>query len=219
MDLSKISGITQFAGDLCYLFLAIDAFWGLYCAVVVGRRIVQIRFRNEADQSRFLDEFEASVAAGDPAAAAQQCGDDPRVVAHLGRLAVDHAHLEPAKLRHLLADRYQRDYSADLEHRISWINTVIKTAPMLGLFGTVLGMMSAFGKLGSGSKIDPTGLAGDISLALITTAIGLAIAIPLSLCVASLTIRMRKMEDLVNVGITRLFDTVAGARLPARRKE
>lgn len=219
MDLSKISGITQFAGDLCYLFLAVDAFWGLYCAVVVWRRVVQIRFKNEAEQNRFLEEFEGAVSAGDWTTAAQRCGDDPRVVPHLGRLAVENSHQEPAKLKHMLADRYQRDYSADLEHRISWINTVIKTAPMLGLFGTVLGMMSAFGKLGSGSKVDPTGLAGDISLALITTAIGLAIAIPLSLCVASLTIRIRKMEDLVNVGITRLFDSVAAARTQARRKE
>lgn len=219
MDLSKIAGITQLAGDLCYLFLAIDALWGLYCAVVVWRRSSTVRFRNEAEQRQFLDEYEASVAAGDWAAAVRHCADDPRVVAQLGRLAAENIALEPAKLRHLLADRYQRDVAADLEYRVSWINTVIKTAPMLGLFGTVLGMMSAFGKLGTagGKQVDPTSLAGDISLALITTAIGLAIAIPLSLCVASLTIRIRKMEDLVNLGITRVFDIAATVKAAAKR--
>ncbi|MBL9080747.1 MAG: MotA/TolQ/ExbB proton channel family protein, partial [Planctomycetales bacterium] len=83
-----------------------------------------------------------------------------------------------------------------------------KTAPMLGLFGTVLGMMSAFGKLGSGGKVEASALAEDISLALITTAIGLAIAIPLSLAVASINIRIRKLEDSVNVGLSRILDSL-----------
>ena len=137
----------------------------------------------------------------------------------MGRLcaAGDQRGLEPAKLRHLLSDRYQRDVANDLEFRISWINTVIKTAPMLGLFGTVLGMMSAFGKLGGESKVEATGLAEDISLALITTALGLAIAIPLSLVTATLNIRIRKMEDLVNVGLGRVLDVMSAARLSNRR--
>jgi biopolymer transport protein ExbB/TolQ len=103
---------------------------------------------------------------------------------------------------------------------MSWVNTVIKTAPMLGLFGTVLGMMSAFGKLGGGDKVDPTGLASDISLALITTAIGLAIAIPLSLSIAGLAIQIRKVEDLANSGLARIVDayTLSLRAAAARRK-
>ena len=50
-------------------------------------------------------------------------------------------------------------------------------------------------------------MAEDISLALITTAIGLAIAIPMSLAVASINIRIRKMEDTVNVGLSRILDS------------
>jgi biopolymer transport protein ExbB/TolQ len=166
------------------LFLAAVAIWGLYCAVVVWRRINQLRFRNDAEQSEFLDGLENYLATSDFVAASQFCADDDRVVPQLARTALDHKDIDPGKLRHLLADRYQRDVSSDLEYRQSWINTVIKTAPMLGLFGTVLGMMSAFGKLGSGDKVEASGLAEDISLALITTAIGLAIAIPMSLTVA-----------------------------------
>jgi biopolymer transport protein ExbB/TolQ len=205
MDLSKLSSITQLAGDLCYLFLAVDALWGLYCVVVLWRRLRQAKFADEAEQNRYLDQWEANLN-GDPFAAGPSTERDERVVAQLGRLAVENQGTEPVKLRHLLADRFQRDFSSDLEYRMSWVNTVIKTAPMLGLFGTVLGMMSAFGKLGSGSKVDPAGLASDISLALITTAIGLAIAIPLSMAVAALAIRIRKTEDLINAGLSRMLD-------------
>lgn len=208
MDLSNLSAVSQFAGDLCYLFLAAVAVWGLYCVVVVWRRINQLRFRNDAENQEFMAGLETFLASNDFASAARLCDDDDRVVPQLARTALEHKDVEAGKLRHLLADRYQRDVSADLEYRQSWINTVIKTAPMLGLFGTVLGMMSAFGKLGSGDKVEAAGLAEDISLALITTAIGLAIAIPLSLAAAGINIRIRKLEDMVNVGLSRILDNL-----------
>lgn len=218
MDLSNLSSVSQFAGDLCYLFLAAVALWGLYCVVVVWRRINQLRFRNDAEQAEFMSGLETYLVSADLASAKQYCDGDDRVVPQLAGTAIEHKDIEPGKLRHMLADRYQRDVSADLEYRQSWINTVIKTAPMLGLFGTVLGMMSAFGKLGSGDKVEASGLAEDISLALITTAIGLAIAIPLSLAVASINIRIRKLEDSVNVGLSRILDSLTSPTGGASRR-
>lgn len=212
MNLAQLSDVSQFAGDLCYLFLAIVALWGAYCIVVVWRRVAQLRFRSESEQELFLARWQEFVLAGDELSARQMVESDPRVVAQLARAGLDRADSPPAAVRHYLADRYRRDVSADLEYRISWINTVIKTAPMLGLFGTVLGMMSAFGKLGGESRVGATGLAEDISLALITTALGLAIAIPLSLFVASANIRIRKMEDLVNIGLARVLEIIDTAR-------
>ena len=56
---------------------------------------------------------------------------------------------------------------------------VATIAPLLGLFGTVYGMIGAFGTVAAvGSMDDPSLLAADISHALITTAVGLAVAIP-----------------------------------------
>ena len=52
-------------------------------------------------------------------------------------------------------------------------------APLLGLLGTVIGMITAFSKLEeSGSRVDPAILAGGIWEALLTTAFGLIVAIP-----------------------------------------
>lgn len=53
-----------------------------------------------------------------------------------------------------------------------------QAAPMLGLLGTVAGMIGAFGTLETQKGADPSALAGDISVALFTTAGGLIIAIP-----------------------------------------
>ena len=62
---------------------------------------------------------------------------------------------------------------------INYISLIAQAAPMIGLFGTVLGMVGAFGTLASGDgSANPSDLAGDISVALLTTLWGLVVAIP-----------------------------------------
>ena len=61
---------------------------------------------------------------------------------------------------------------------INYVSLVAQAAPMLGLLGTVIGMVGAFGKLSATGSADPAQLAGDISVALLTTMWGLITAIP-----------------------------------------
>jgi len=61
---------------------------------------------------------------------------------------------------------------------ITYLSIIAQVAPMLGLLGTVSGMIGAFDVLSATGGTDPQKLSGDISEALITTASGLAIAIP-----------------------------------------
>ncbi|WP_442579494.1 MotA/TolQ/ExbB proton channel family protein [Mesorhizobium sp. ASY16-5R] len=66
-----------------------------------------------------------------------------------------------------------------MSKHLRFLETVAQAAPMLGLLGTVIGMISAFGELSAkGGAIDPSALAGGIWVALITTAAGLSVAIP-----------------------------------------
>jgi biopolymer transport protein ExbB/TolQ len=136
----------------------------------------------------------------------QLCEGDTRAVCQLSALGIQNRRIGYEKVKQLIIDRFQRDILADLEHRLSWVNTVIKSAPMLGLFGTVLGMMGAFGKLATAENVKPEQLANDIMLALITTACGLAIAIPLVLAVTMINVRMQRLEDLTSAGLTRFLE-------------
>lgn len=61
--------------------------------------------------------------------------------------------------------------------RMRLLEAVVQGAPMLGLLGTVIGMIDAFGALSAGQGADPQSLASGILTALTTTAAGLAIAI------------------------------------------
>lgn len=66
---------------------------------------------------------------------------------------------------------------------INYISLIAQASPMLGLTGTVIGMVSAFGTLSSGGgSPDPAALADDISVALLTTLWGLFNAIPCIIC-------------------------------------
>ncbi len=66
-----------------------------------------------------------------------------------------------------------------LFHKIGWLALIGTIAPMLGLLGTVLGMITAFNSIvASGGAADPVKLAKGISMALVTTLEGLVVAIP-----------------------------------------
>ncbi|HOJ44007.1 MAG TPA: MotA/TolQ/ExbB proton channel family protein, partial [Syntrophorhabdaceae bacterium] len=65
-----------------------------------------------------------------------------------------------------------------LERRLSFLATTANTAPFIGLFGTVWGIMDAFREIGLRGTTSLAVVAPGISEALITTAIGLATAIP-----------------------------------------
>lgn len=68
-----------------------------------------------------------------------------------------------------------------IEKGLSWISVFASTAPLLGLLGTVMGMIELFDVITMHGTSDPKLLAGGISVALVTTEAGLIVAIPLQL--------------------------------------
>ncbi|MGL4594490.1 MAG: MotA/TolQ/ExbB proton channel family protein [Thermoguttaceae bacterium] len=193
-------------GYFIYALLLIVAIWGVYCCVSQWRRISQLQFRNETEQDEFLDDVEALLSQNQLSELDEICQNDIRALPHLALFALRHRQLSSSKLRSKLAERFQRDFLVELDYRTSWIQTIIKAAPMIGLFGTVIGMMGAFSKLSVAAEVSPDKLAADIMLALITTACGMAIAIPLVLATASLSIQIGKLEDFVASGLSRIVD-------------
>lgn len=73
-----------------------------------------------------------------------------------------------------------REVAHKLEHYLSALGTIASAAPLMGLFGTVIGMIEIFGSQapGSASGGNPAQLAHGISIALYNTAFGLIVAIP-----------------------------------------
>jgi len=69
-------------------------------------------------------------------------------------------------------------YLGRMERNLPILNGIGNVATLMGLFGTVAGMITVFSRMNAAGSSDPYVLAGGISKALITTAAGLAVAIP-----------------------------------------
>lgn len=202
----SVNELAKFLGDACYGFLTLNFLFGLYCVILVWRRLRQLRFRNIDVEAEFIEELQGHLETGDYDSATQMCDFDFRALPRLCLLMLGNRDLAYHQLRQLVAENMQRNILADLEYRLSWIVTVIKSGPLLGLFGTVLGMMAAFGRIGTGEKVQPSQIADEISIALICTAMGLGTAIPLGYILSSLTIRVRLLQESLGTGLARLLD-------------
>lgn len=106
---------------------------------------------------------------------------------------------------------------AKLEGGFRFLDSVAQLAPLLGLFGTVLGMIEAFQALQeAGSQVDPSILAGGIWVALLTTAVGLAVAMPAALVLAWFEGRMDAERILAERAISTIRAPLgASVRSPA----
>jgi len=97
---------------------------------------------------------------------------------------------------------------AFLEKGMVWLSFVINAAPMMGFLGTVSGMINAFDAIAAAGDVEPTIVAGGISEALITTATGLIIAIPVQLFYNFFVSKIDAMVIDMEESSTALIDTL-----------
>ncbi len=94
------------------------------------------------------------------------------------------------------AREYTLKTSLKLEKKLWILSIITNLSPLLGLFGTVTGMIGAFSLIAKAGVGNPTLLAHGISKALITTASGLAVAMP---CAVFLNYFHKKSEELLTI--------------------
>ena len=97
---------------------------------------------------------------------------------------------------------------------VTYLNVVASVAPMIGLLGTVSGMISAFQTIGRGGMGRPELLAGDIGEALITTATGLVIGIPAMIAYFVLRNRLNTAMIATAQAGTELIETASSTLAP-----
>ncbi|WP_299426447.1 MotA/TolQ/ExbB proton channel family protein [uncultured Shimia sp.] len=109
---------------------------------------------------------------------------------------------------------------ARLERGFRLLDTIAQLAPLLGLFGTVLGMIEAFQSLQTaGASVDPSLLAGGIWVALVTTAVGLAVAMPTSMILSWLESRTARERVFADKALrTALMQQDAGSHQASQTK-
>ncbi|MEZ5064283.1 MAG: MotA/TolQ/ExbB proton channel family protein [bacterium] len=121
------------------------------------------------------------------------CRRNPGVFADIVRVGLEHSTQPWEIMRDALLDA-GRQKTTLLERHLVWLQTIAQAAPLLGLLGTVLGMIRMFTSMSLSGLGDPEALSGGISEAMITTAVGLAIGIPV---LVAYNVLSAKAETLV----------------------
>jgi biopolymer transport protein ExbB len=153
------------------------------------------------------DRFEAiraAVASNQLEQAHQLCGKLPPLVGFGVRLALDNRGLSGPALRHLLDEKL--DYSLfKIERYLPLIRSMAAAAPLLGLLGTVSGLIHTFQTMTEFGSSNTQLLAAGIAEALIATQTGLLVAIVLILLGQRLEGRVTWLQQQVEYGLTLLL--------------
>jgi biopolymer transport protein ExbB len=97
---------------------------------------------------------------------------------------------------------------AGLERGLVWLATLSNVAPLLGFLGTVIGMIMAFQAIEIAGEVEATLVAGGIKVALITTAAGLTIAIPINIFHNYFVTRIDRLVIDMEESAQRLIDAL-----------
>jgi len=166
MDLIEKSGPVVYALVLCSLVamaVTIERFLALRRSRVLPRQIVDV--------------VEAIQPGNDLSLALAICRRNPGVLSDVLRAGLENADQRWEVMRDAVIDA-GRQGTTTIERHLFWLQTVAQASPLLGLLGTVFGMIQMFSAVSLSGLGDPQVLSKGISVAMLTTAEGLCIGIP-----------------------------------------
>lgn len=129
----------------------------------------------------FLAELVARIRAGELSEARRMCEDRPCILSRIALVAFDRLRHTPKTAGMLLRDTVEAEGARQADEMLSQAQVLLDIAgiaPMLGVLGTVLGLLRTFGSTAADSAARAAASDAGIAQALVTTAMGLTIAIP-----------------------------------------
>jgi len=149
--------------------------------------------RSIAGLPRFIERLRAMVDAGNLKEALALCKQYPGLASQVVHAALVGPVGKEERMN--AVERAIGRQTALLEERLSALGTIGSTAPFIGLFGTVLGVMRAFKDLAHATGAGPGVVAVGISEALIATAAGIFVAIPAIVAYNVFTTKANRFAD------------------------
>ena len=202
-ELGTLNSLLQAGGPVVTILLVMSI---LAVAIILLKLWQFTSLRLGANQ--FIDQSIRAWRQGDVASAINHVKDSRNPVAKVLFVALKGKN-NPAVSESVIREEAARIASLEIEKlksHLRGLELIGSLSPLLGLLGTVLGMIAAFQQLQlAGAKVDPSVLSGGIWEALLTTAVGIAVAIP---AIAALSGFERKIEQTKHVmenALTQVF--------------
>jgi biopolymer transport protein ExbB len=169
----------------------LERLWSLQRTRVIPARFVEV-VRNMLREKRFSE-------------AENLCQTNESPIAAILEAGIQHAGCDRAVVKEVMLEKGERELFF-LERFVNALGAIATISPLMGLLGTVIGMIDVFQRVvnqaGAGGAVDPGAMANGIWTALITTAAGLTVAIPVYLAYRYIMGRIdRYAVDLEDVAL------------------
>jgi biopolymer transport protein ExbB len=192
----------------------------IWCAILgtsitmvtfVIQNIITLRKEKMAPKA-LVDSLANDISAGNYQGAWETCAANDNYLANVLRGALERLGRGREAVDDTVAEYSLRE-ATGLRTRNSYLSVIGVISPMIGLLGTVIGMMKAFAVLGASGIGDPRGLATSIGEVLMATASGLFIAIPAFISYYIFRNRTQQVIVYADERVSRLLEDIPYAEL------
>ncbi len=203
MGINKIWNFITMGGPMS-IPLVIASIFSL--AVIIEKILFFMKYRDSS--FRLIKKIELLVEQDDILTALNELKGEKGPNAKLLATALSHHSEDPARIREVL-QAVGEDEIKKMEKHLSILDVVSMITPLLGLLGTVIGIIGSFNILGTAAGVaNPTQISGNIAAALISTALGLIIAIPSTIFYSYFSNTVASKAHEMNLSMVDIMDVV-----------
>jgi biopolymer transport protein ExbB len=196
------------AGRTMMIPIGIASLVGL---TVIIERVLVLR-QGRIIRPQIAEAVETLSASRDLSTAYATCDRHPGAFANIVKAGLDHADNDWTIIRDVLEEAGRQE-ATRLTRRLGILETVAAVSPLLGLLGTVLGMIRVFATISAAGLGNPETLSSGISEAMVTTAAGLIIGIPALVAYNWLNGRADRIIFELEFYSSKVLDTLRRRRL------
>ncbi|MEZ6067052.1 MAG: MotA/TolQ/ExbB proton channel family protein [Planctomycetaceae bacterium] len=205
----NVGGLLRAGGVIGYIILALS----VAMVALIVEHLLSIR-RGSLMPPGMADEARQTVEGGQLQQALQLCRSRPSFLGHVVAAGLQEAAIGPEAIEKGMEDA-AAEQAARLMRKIEYLSVIGTLAPMLGLMGTVWGMIQAFGEFAEKANPQVAEFAPGISNALVTTLMGLCVAVP---ALAFFAIFRNRIDEFVAEASLQAEHVLAPVRRAVRQK-
>ncbi len=180
---------------------------GVAAFVVFLERFFELR-RAQIDWQDFVNGVINVLAAGNEEEALSICEETGVPVANVVATAIRQRRA-PARVLREAVDSQGRAETARLDRRLAILPIIGQAAPLVGLLGTIVGFVKAVGLVNTGALVARASLMNAAMEALVSAALGLIVAIPVSVMYGMLSVRMNRLVVELEAAASRVVGYIA----------
>ena len=179
---------------------------------VMIERIIFIMVKNRIDTPAFINRVLEFIQRDNTRSAIEFCSVSSAILPRITRAGLEEAGKSAADVQNAFEIAAMREIPK-LEKRTNYLSTIANISTLLGLLGTIFGLISSFEAVATAdASMKATLLSGGISQAMNTTAFGLIAAIPCMIGYAVLQEKTNEIIDEINENVARVYKRLVSVK-------